>query len=305
MKDLTTVFKTSPQIPISDQSKIVIMSDCHRGDGTWADDFAKNQNIYFSALTDYLNAGYTYIELGDGDELWENDQLKDIINVHKHVFWLLNKFFERNRLYMIYGNHDIVKRNKKYVKEHLYYYYDERLKKRVPLFKGIDIHEGLVLYDEDTGDKIFLVHGHQVDFLNSNLWRMARFLVRYVWRPLELFGVNDPTSTAKNYKKKEKVERKLTEWVKKEDQMLIAGHTHRPVFPDADQPLYFNDGSCVHPRCITAIEISNGEIMLVKWCVKTRVNGTLYIGREILAGPERLSRYLHNESDDRILVRYY
>lgn len=292
MNDLTTIFKTSPKIPINEESKIVIMSDCHRGDGTWADDFAKNQNIYFSALTDYFNSGFTYIELGDGDELWENDQLKDIINVHKHVFWLLKQFYKKKRLYMIYGNHDIVKRNKKYVKEHLYYYYDERLKKRVRLLKGIEIHEGLVLYDEKTGDKIFLVHGHQVDCLNSKLWRLARFLVRYVWRPLELFGVNDPTSTAKNYKKKEKVERKLIEWVEKEEQMLIAGHTHRPVFPDINQPLYFNDGSCVHPRCITAIEIVNGEIMLVKWCVKTKTNGTLYIGREVLAGPEKLSRYL-------------
>jgi len=30
-------------------------------------------------------------------------------------------------------------------------------------------------------------------------------------------------------------------------QMLIAGHTHRPSFPDDGQPLYFNDDSCVSP----------------------------------------------------------
>lgn len=31
----------------------------------------------------------------------------------------------------------------------------------------------------------------------------------------------------------------------------------------------FNDGSCVHTRYITAIEIVNGKISLVKWSIKS------------------------------------
>jgi hypothetical protein len=60
--------------------------------------------------------------------------------------------------------------------------------------------------------------------------------------------------------------------------IIIAGHTHRPVFANLSlterrlmetgigsrgvrgkaeaDPIYFNTGSCVHPRCITGIEIT-------------------------------------------------
>jgi len=153
----------------------------------------------------------------------------------------------------------------------------------------------LVLRHKTTGDKIFLIHGHQVDCLNYRLWKLARFLVRYLWRPLTTFGVNDPTRAAKNYDKKEAVEKILTKWVTRENHMLIAGHTHRPMFPEVGEPTYFNDGSCVHPRCITAIEISEGQILLVKWNVKTKNDGTLFIGREVLAGPRRLKEYFETK----------
>lgn len=288
LKRVSQVFQSAEQISFDDSSKIVLMSDCHRGDGSWADNFSKNQNPYFAALTHYYNKNYTYIEIGDGDELWENNKFSNIIQTHKNLFNLLRKFFKENRLYMIFGNHDMVKKNDKFVKDYLYQYFDEREKKYVSLFKNIKIHEGLVLKYKATNDKILLLHGHQVDCLNDQMWILSRFLVRYLWRPLELFGVNDPTSTAKNYEKKDLVEKSLTQWVRKEKHMLIAGHTHRPMFPEDGKPPYFNSGSCVHPRCITAIEIADGNIVLVEWNTKTRADGTLFIGRDIIAGPRPL-----------------
>lgn len=56
-----------------------MFSDCHRGDGSFADDFANNRNIYMHALNQYYKNDFQYIELGDGDELWENLFFKDII----------------------------------------------------------------------------------------------------------------------------------------------------------------------------------------------------------------------------------
>lgn len=279
------------RIPYDNLSKIVLMSDCHRGDGSWADTFSKNQNIYFAALNYYYYDNYTYIELGDGDELWENKKISNIITEHKDTFLALRRFYHKKRLHFLFGNHDIVKSNPKYVKQNLYYYYDEREKKKVSLFKGIKIHEGIVLKHKDTKSEIFLLHGHQVDFINSTLWRLSRFLVRYLWRPLENFGVNDPTSTAKNYRKKESVDRRLSRWVLKNSKILVAGHTHRPVFPDVDKVKYFNDGSCVHPHGITAIEITKGQIQLVKWSIKTKKDNTLYVGRDIMLGPMNIERY--------------
>lgn len=293
LKQISEIFSSSEEITFDDNSRIVLMSDCHRGNGSWSDEFMKNQNIYFAALTEYYKENYTYIEIGDGDELWENKKFYEIIHVHSDAFWILSKFFNEGRLHFIFGNHDIVKKNDKFVRDNLYQYFDEREKKYTPLFENIKLHEGLVLRHSITDDKIFLIHGHQADYLNGVLWRVSRFLVRYLWRPLQTIGVNDPTRTAKNFKKKEAAGEKLTKWVLRENHMIIAGHTHRAVFPDIGEPPYFNDGSCVHPRCITAIEISYGYIMLVKWSVKTNNDSTLYIGREVLAGPARLKDYFN------------
>ncbi|TGE32202.1 metallophosphoesterase [Desulfosporosinus sp. Sb-LF] len=295
LKRISKVFESAEEIPFDDSSRIILMSDVHRGDGSWADDFLKNQNLYFAALTHYYHENYTYIEIGDGDELWKNKKLTDIIFVHNNAFWLLSKFFKENRLYFIFGNHDMVKRDDKFVKKRLYQYFDEQEKKYIPLFENIKLHEGLVLRHRITDQRILLIHGHQASFLDYDMWKLSRFLVRYLWRPLESFGVNDPTSTAKNYDKKDAVEEKLTEWVTRKKHMLIAGHTHRPMFPEVGEPPYFNDGSSVHPRCITGIEIADGNITLVKWNVKTKDDGTMFIGRDVLTGPRELKDYFYQQ----------
>lgn len=293
LERVSKVFDSAKEIPFDDSSRFILMSDVHRGDGSWADDFSRNQNLYFAALTHYYQENYTYIEIGDGDELWKNKKLPDIINVHTDVFELLANFYNDDRLYFIFGNHDMAKRKDKFVRKNLYQYFDRRKEKPVPLFENIKLHEGLVLRHKVTEQKILLIHGHQVDFLNYDMWTIARFLVRYLWRPLELFGVNDPTSTAKNYDKKAAVENKLIEWISQENHMLISGHTHRPMFPEVGGPPYFNDGSSVHPHSITGIEIIEGCITLVKWSIKTKNDGTLFIGRDVLAGPHKLEDYLY------------
>ena len=300
LKRVSHIYKSAIRIPINNSTKIILMSDCHRGDGSQADDFFKNENLFISALNHYYNEGFTYIEIGDGDELWENKKLSDIIHAHQTTFQLLRKFYLDKRLYFIYGNHDMLKRSIKYVKTNLYEYYDKREKRMVPLFEKIQAHEGIVLEyhsgDFQTGNKnILLIHGHQVDLLNSCLWKLSRFLVRYLWRPLELFGIRNPTSPAENQGKKENVGKQLTQWVIQENHMLVAGHNHRPMFPEIGEPLYFNDGCCVHPLFITGIEIDRGEITLIKWSVKVRSEGILYVGRDVIAGPKKLKELFTTE----------
>ncbi len=291
LKEISRVFENAEEILFDNSSKFVLMSDCHRGDGNWGDNFAKNQNICFNALNYYYDKGYTYIELGDGDELWENRKLDEIKEIHSNMFWLLSKFHNKKRLYFIYGNHDMVKKDDKYVKHNMYNRYDSKNKMDVPMFPDIKIHEGLILRYKPTKDRMLLLHGHQADFFNSKLWKLSRTLVRYLWRPLEIFGVNDPVRTAKNYKKRDLIEKHLAKWSEDKRHMLIAGHTHRPMFPEPGSSAYFNDGSCVHPRCATAIEISDGAISLVKWEIKTRDDGVLVVGRESLEGPVKLMDY--------------
>ena len=68
-KRFNRAYERAKRVSFNDNSKLVIFSDCHRGDNSFADDFANNRNIYFHALKHYYNEGYTYCELGDGDEL--------------------------------------------------------------------------------------------------------------------------------------------------------------------------------------------------------------------------------------------
>jgi len=283
-------FRAAPEIPFDDSSKIVMMSDCHRGDGSRADAFAGNQDLFCAALCDYYEKQYTYIELGDGDELWENERICDIISTYPTAFELLSRFYRSGRLYFLYGNHDMEKRKPGFYARKVVLF-DEKEKRDVPLFPDINVYEGLTLRHTVTKDRIFLLHGHQADLLNGPLWRVSRFLVRYVWRPLELLGVGDPTSAAQNHRRKSTVERRLVRWAKKEKRMLIAGHTHRPVFPEPGAPLYFNDGSCVCPHSVTALEIKDGQISLVSWSNQSKSDGTVCVGRDVLAGPRKLSDY--------------
>lgn len=205
LRQLDKIYKKSKKIKIDDSTKIVIMSDNHRGSGDIFDNFEKNKDIYIRALDHYYYQEYTYIELGDGDDLWEVKDFNAIITNNIDIFRTLKKFYQNNRLFMIYGNHDIEKRNPHMLKKYLYNYYDEKQNCKEKLFENIEVYESLILEYQDEG--IFLIHGHQVDFINSNLWRLSRFFIRTIWRKLEFIGIKDPTKSAKKYTVSESVEK--------------------------------------------------------------------------------------------------
>ncbi len=279
---LTHAFQNAPVLPLDSRSRYVLISDCHRGDGSWGDNFLKNQTLYFTALKHYYARGFTYIELGDGDELWENRRMSQIIEIHNNVFWLLSLFHRQGRLYLLYGNHDMEKKKPRYSDRVCSTFFCTDSQCRQPLFPGLTFYESVILEMCSRGERLYLTHGHQADPLNSTFWRLSRFLVRYIWRPLEHFGVLDPTSAAKNYTHKDRVEQRLSDYALKTGRILITGHTHRPRL-DPDNPQYCNAGSCVHPRCITCLEIVGTEMTLVKWTYATRKDNTLYVSREVLS----------------------
>ncbi len=278
---LDKALRNAPVIPYSSHSRICIISDWHRGNGTSNDNFFKNQNLYFTALKYYYAQGFTYIELGDGDELWEMRRMSQIIEIHNHVFWLLSLFHQQNRLYMLYGNHDFEKKAPQYSARACSVYFCTDTQRDEPLFPDLTFHEGLILENTCSGARLYLTHGHQADFFNCVCWKLARFLVRYFWRPLERLGMLDPTSAARNYTKKDRIERLLSDYAAQNQIPLITGHTHRPRLHE-DSPYYMNTGSCVHPRCITCMELLGELLLLVKWTYDTKGDGTLYVRREVL-----------------------
>ncbi|MFD0863517.1 serine/threonine protein phosphatase [Sungkyunkwania multivorans] len=289
---LTRSYKNAKRIAFDDDSKFILFSDCHRGDNSWADDFANNRNIYFHALKHYYLNGYSYCELGDGDELWENLTFEPIFEAHKNVFLLMQRFYDEGKLHLIYGNHDMVYKNESYVKKHLATFFDPREGTEVPLMPELEYHEAIILEHRETQQEIFLTHGHQADFMNYHGWKFNRFLVRILWKPLQVLGISDPTSPAKNFKELIKVERRVKRWIiNNGNRMTVIGHTHRPRFPEPGDIAFFNDGSCVHPRSITGLEIEKGTISLIKWQIATKDDGTLQIVRVLLEGPQKLVDY--------------
>lgn len=286
---------TGALIEFDNNSKIVFISDVHRGDGSYADSLRQNRNIYKGALGFYYQNGYTLIELGDGDELWKNKDCLDIAYNYKDIFSILDKFFNENRLYLVFGNHDIVKSNPDFIQKQAKLFEEAGNgfgNEMIYLYSNIKFYEGVILKYKPSGDEIVAFHGHQVDLINCEMWKTSRFLVRYVWRFMEgVAGFKSPISPASNYNKGTKIDGALGKLAKKEKKVLICGHTHNDIFPEPDEGLYFNDGCCVFPSAITCIELTNGQISLVKWQIEVGNDDILYISKIITGGPEDIQKY--------------
>ena len=288
---ITKAFLNAKKLELSKDSKYILFSDCHRGDNSFADDFSHNRKIFHHALSQYLHKGFTYIELGDGDELWEN-KFVDIFNANKDVYLLLKEFHVKKKLHFIWGNHDMDYQNPKNVLKNLSTYIDTSNGEEKELLPNVSFSEAIKLENED-GNSVFLLHGHQADWFNYVFWKFSRFLVRFLWKPLQIIGIKDPTSPAQNFRGLIKVEHRLEDWIKaNKNQMIITGHTHRPRFPSPNELPHFNDGSCVHPRCITGLEIENNKIALIKWHVVTNKEGIMQIVKTTLEGPESILEYM-------------
>ncbi|MGI9548299.1 MAG: serine/threonine protein phosphatase, partial [Flavobacteriaceae bacterium] len=149
-KRLSRAYEQAKVISFDNSSKFILFSDCHRGENSFADEFANNRNIYFHALRYYFNHGFQYCELGDGDELWENLSFEPLFEAHKNVYMLMKRFHEENRLHLVYGNHDMVYKDQEYVKKHLKTYYDPKDEKEAILFENLKFHEALLLRHKET-----------------------------------------------------------------------------------------------------------------------------------------------------------
>lgn len=240
---LSELIREAVEIPSDD--KYAIFSDCHRGIGNQNDNYFGNEAIVLRAHREYQKEDFSYIEAGDGDELWENKYLEEIRKAHPKSFVSIDSFKKK---YRTKGNHDRELN------------YPEALKMKL------------------GGSKVLLiVHGNQGDWINDEGWKVGRFLTRYIWGYLEKVGFQDPTSASRAPKKHELIEKELIEWVKKTKNILICGHTHRARIEGG----YVNCGSCIHPGCITNVEFENKVIRLVKWEVNSD-GQFLAIGKSII-----------------------
>lgn len=264
-KQINKAFENAKVISTEKYPQIVFFSDCHRGSGTWNDSFLHNKTLYQAALEYYWERDFAYVEIGDGDELWENRCFNDIYEIHGDVFYRLERFGTSGRLFMLFGNHDKVKATRGFCTSGRFF--------------SPPYYESLIIKTPDNNKDLYLIHGHQADLLNDRLWPLARWMVRYLWKPLEVAGFKDPTSAARNYRKSNKVERRLISWAQQNNRNIMAGHTHRPAMALKGNIEYMNTGSAIHPNGVTCIELVYGKLNLVKWTTCVDENRRLYVCR--------------------------
>lgn len=207
-------------IPFDEKKDLfVLFSDHHKGDRSAADDFKKNAALYEMALSYYEKNGYKLIVLGDNEELWENryDQILS------HYKGLIEKEIgmapesSEGKKIRIWGNHDkevSLRRFRRYCRVVGFY-----------LLHNVQHREGICL-----GENIFLIHGHQGRFFDDRAWRISRWAVQIFWKTIQrLFhiGIDGP---AENYRIRDDLEMEYYRWAKKNQILLICGHTHRATF---------------------------------------------------------------------------
>jgi UDP-2,3-diacylglucosamine pyrophosphatase LpxH len=204
--------------------RIIVFSDLHRGQGDHADDFRVCARTYRRALDFYLEAGYRLVALGDAEELWEGWPRK-VIPTYLEILETENRFHAASgeRLIKVWGNHD-----------DLWQYPDQVAKHLSPIFGAIDVPEGLLVSitkDETPLGTIFLVHGHQGTGSSDRWGGISRRFVRWVWRPIQRMFKISLNTPATDFEIRGKHDRAMYEWAAgRNDLILIAGHTHNPVF---------------------------------------------------------------------------
>jgi predicted phosphodiesterase len=164
-------------IPFNNSSKFIILSDQHKGAKDDSDDFVNAEANYLAALEYYYQQGYSYINLGDSEELWENSILA--VKAHNKVTFAKEVLFlQDNRFFKIFGNHDLYWDNDPLAAIQLKSIYGQ----------SVSIYEGLILQAtvQEKQVNIFLTHGHQGDLQSDGNW-FSKWFVSTIWAPLQAY----------------------------------------------------------------------------------------------------------------------
>jgi len=210
------------------KDRFIIFSDQHKGRRYGDDDFAGAETKFLKALEDYYQKGFTYINLGDSEELWENS-IWQVKKKNTPVFEQEKKFLQKSKFIKIFGNHDLFWDNDPLAAWHLKDIYGEKLR----------VYEGLILIPSGgavdsrlptTNSRLFLTHGHQGDAQSDGNW-FSKFFIANIWAPLQAFLRINPNTPAYDAERKTLHNRIMYEWAaSKEKILLVTGHTHQPVF---------------------------------------------------------------------------
>lgn len=205
-------------------SRYIIFSDHHKGARDGADDFRPCERAYNSALAYYDRLRYTLVVLGDVEELWE-ERPETVLKSYPHTFELEARFHQDGRYLRFWGNHDDAWSHPDLV---------EKLLQGALGGRPLVVRESLILHvieEEKELGKLFLVHGHQGTLDSDRIAPISRFLVRWLVRPLQRITRFSFNSPAEDFELRHALDSAMYTWSERQEKVvLIAGHTHRPVF---------------------------------------------------------------------------
>jgi len=212
-----------------DSARLVIFSDLHKGDRDPADDFRHSERAYQAALGYYLEQGHTLLTLGDVEELWKFGP-GEVLKAYSQSLELEGEFHRKGRYLRFWGNHD-----------DLWRYPDAVSKKLDRFYSGIKVREALKLRVMGAGEElglIFIVHGHQGTLESERFAWFSKLVVRYLWRPLQRRIGATATTPATDWNLRQRHEAAMFTWAKSHPSkpLMIAGHTHRPIFGTSRPP---------------------------------------------------------------------
>ncbi len=220
------------ELEIDSGPPIIIFSDLHKGARNGADDYWRCERAYRAALAYYYELKYQLYVLGDAEELWEN-RPDNVLAKHAPTLEAEALFHAQGRYIRFWGNHDVMWSDPAEVRSRL-----------DPLFtsaggRPLQVREAqklrLTLGGKPLG-LVFLVHGHQGTFTSDKASLISELFVRYIWSNVQRLTRIPSTTPATSWRLREKHDRAMAAWVNKrgatlgEPLVLIAGHTHRPVF---------------------------------------------------------------------------
>jgi UDP-2,3-diacylglucosamine pyrophosphatase LpxH len=299
-ESLKKLYDSSEKIQLDNDSRLVIFSDLHMGDGSSTDDFLNNSELFTTAVQQYYAKNkYSLVLNGDVEELQRND-LDEVEEAWESVYQIFDQFDARSEFYKTIGNHDL------------------KLKVLEKPFRNYKQLNG-IRFQFGEND-LFLFHGHQASKRYQRHNRLIGFTLKYFANPL---GIRN-YSVAHSSKKQYKIERRVYDFSTQMKVASIIGHTHRPLFESLNKverikfkieelcrefvkskgkrsellkeslgvlkdelqqqptseferfsnyiynqtfhiPCLFNSGCVIGKRGMTCLEIENGHISLVHW----------------------------------------
>jgi UDP-2,3-diacylglucosamine pyrophosphatase LpxH len=206
LASLASLAERAPTRTLGRGERVVVFSDLHMGGGGRRDDFLPNGELLAAALRRYyLPRRFTLVLNGDVEEL-QRFHLPQVRRQWAGFYALLEEFARRGRLERLVGNHDAelaVLRD---------CYPAPRLLESLRLVRG--------------RESLLLLHGHQASYLQTRFLGLATVLLRYVANPL---GIHN-WSVSRSSRRRFRVERRVYAFARGRRQVVLIGHTHRPLF---------------------------------------------------------------------------